>query len=314
MKIISSGYTSIDRIIKISTAPQVGQTSIITNRENTQLYFGGCSPNIACNLAKLGLDTYPIMRVGHDFDSSGYRQYLTQANVKLDYVEQVAEDVTSFSLLMEDPQLEHTTFFYPGAQSDKYFSPPADASFHDAAYGIITVGDLQDNRAFLAKCRQHDIPVVFGMRGDASAFPKDFLLELLTQSRIIFMNRLEAEHIREYLSLNAISDLFSLGQADVIVITLGQQGSQYFTPALPQGSQIFPACRCKVVDTTGSGDAYISGFMYGISEQYPLDECCMLGGTLSAFVIEAIGCTTNAPNKQQLVERFNQFKASLQGE
>lgn len=306
MKIITSGYPSMDRIIKVSQTPTVGETSIITNKNNTDVFFGGCSPNIAYNLSKLGVKAYPIMRVGRDFESIGYKDYLEKGNVSLDYVTKIEEEVTSFCYLLEDPDAEHTTIFYTGAQSGEYFKPLSDDIFIDADYAILTVGDTRDNMEFISKCKKHNVPIVFGMRSDENAFPRSLLIEILTSAEIIFMNELESKLIEKILGIHDVNELLSTGNAKVIVTTLGSKGSRYCTR---DGCDIrnIPVCNCTVVDTTGSGDAYISGFMFGIIENRPLDECCMLGGTLSSFVIEAVGCSTNAPTKEALYERFELF-------
>jgi len=45
----------------------------------------------------------------------------------------------------------------------------------------------------------------------------------------------------------------------------------------------------KVVDTTGAGDAYCAGFLYGWANDWPLDECARLGTHCGTRVIQQIG-------------------------
>ena len=45
--VLTSGYVSMDHIIKINTPAKVGFTSIVSNRSNTEIFYGGCSVNIA---------------------------------------------------------------------------------------------------------------------------------------------------------------------------------------------------------------------------------------------------------------------------
>jgi sugar/nucleoside kinase (ribokinase family) len=47
----------------------------------------------------------------------------------------------------------------------------------------------------------------------------------------------------------------------------------------------------RVVDTTGAGDFYAAGFMYGLSCGYSLDKCCRIGSLLASQVIQVIGTT-----------------------
>lgn len=302
-KILTAGYASIDRIFKVTESPSVGKTSLVLNKNNCDKLYGGCSPNIAYNLSKLGVNALPVMRVGRDFEELGYKQYLVNGGVKLDHVKVIEEDVCPFTFLLEDPNLEHTTIFYAGAQNQDYFETLDDEIFKDVTYGVITVGDFKDNREFLDKCMQHNIKVIFGMRGDENAFPKSFLKDVLTYSSIIFMNEIESEFIKTYLNLKDICDLFKIGRCETVVVTLGANGSKCYSKNC---SEIIhtPICKCNVVDTTGSGDAFISGFIYGLINDKDTKTCMQYGALESSFIIEGFGCTTNAPNKEEFENTY----------
>ena len=45
----------------------------------------------------------------------------------------------------------------------------------------------------------------------------------------------------------------------------------------------------KVADTTGAGDAYAAGFLYGLTHDHPLDVCALLGGIAAAEIISHVG-------------------------
>ncbi|MDB4173152.1 adenosine kinase [bacterium] len=51
----------------------------------------------------------------------------------------------------------------------------------------------------------------------------------------------------------------------------------------------------KVVDTTGAGDAYAAGFLYGLTQGMSLDQCGRLGGIASAEVISHFGARPETP-------------------
>jgi sugar/nucleoside kinase (ribokinase family) len=42
-------------------------------------------------------------------------------------------------------------------------------------------------------------------------------------------------------------------------------------------------------DTTGAGDLYAAGFLYGYANDLPLEKCGVIGTLLAANVIETIG-------------------------
>ena len=49
------------------------------------------------------------------------------------------------------------------------------------------------------------------------------------------------------------------------------------------------AVEAKTIDSTGAGDLYAAGFIYGLLKSYPLDICGTIGSILAANVIEVLG-------------------------
>lgn len=227
--VITSGYVSMDHIIKIASAARVGFTSIVTNKSNVDIHYGGCSVNIAYALCRLGMRAFPVLRVGEDFESNGFRQFLEEGNVPLCGITKIPEEKTSVCYLLQDSNNGHITIFYPGAMDEAYAAPMEDGMFEGVRLGVITVAPRKDNQEFFGKCKKHGIPIAFGMKDDFNAFPEDFLKTLLTESEIIFSNEVERGIIEELLHLNDITELFKVGAAKVIVTTLGKDGSLCYT-------------------------------------------------------------------------------------
>ncbi|MDO5690622.1 MAG: PfkB family carbohydrate kinase [Tissierellia bacterium] len=309
--ILISGYVSLDRIVKIDKEPQVGKTSIVQNKTNSDIFFGGCSVNISVILAKLGVSVMPTLRVGSDYTSTGFRAYLENANVNTSGIRILDEDRTSNCYLLESEDGNHITLFYPGAQDPKHFSPLCDEMFNGAKLAVLTVGAEPDNAEFLYRCKCNHVPLVFGMKTDTEAFPKALLTEVLQYAEIVFMNESEETDIIETLELDSITDLFKIGNANILVVTKGNVGSTFWqktTEGITSGDVGIVKAK-RVLDTTGSGDAYMSGFLYGYLNQFSVADSCLLGSTTASFVIEEMGCTTNAPTLEALLNRYKETKS-----
>ncbi|MCI9527759.1 MAG: carbohydrate kinase family protein [Lachnospiraceae bacterium] len=309
-EVLTSGYVSMDHIIKIDTPAKVGFTSIVKNRSNAQIFYGGCSVNIAYALCRLGVCAKPVLRVGGDYESNGFKKFLQEGSVPLDGITELPEEATSVCYLIQDNNNDHITIFYPGAMDGKYARPLADELFADVKLGVITVASRQDNEEFFAKCRKHKVPVVFGMKDDFNAFPEAFLKQLLQGSKIIFTNEVERKMIEDMYGLKDITEIFEIGEVEIIVNTLGREGSVCY---IREGEKVrkekIGICKVeRVVDATGSGDAYMAGFIYGYLHGCQPEECCKLGGTLSSFILQAEGCCTNVPTERQLLEKVKVFE------
>lgn len=307
--VLTSGYVSMDHIIRIDTPAKVGFTSLVTNKSNAKIFYGGCSVNIAYALCRLGMRAMPVLRVGGDYESNGFKKFLEDGNVPLDGITELPEEATSVCYLIQDNNNDHITIFYPGAMDGQYAQPMDDALFEETRLGVITVASRPDNQEFFAKCRKHQVPVVFGMKDDFDAFPEAFLKQLLTESKIIFTNEVEREIIEKIYGFEDITELFAIGEADIIVTTLGKEGSIcYVREENGIRKEKIGICEVeKVVDATGSGDAYMAGFIYGYLHGYQPEECCRLGGALSYFILQAEGCCTNAPTEEQLLAKAKSF-------
>jgi adenosine kinase len=304
----------MDRIIKIKTPATVGFTSLIGNKTCSDIYYGGCSVNISYNLCRLGVTAMPIIRVGGDYEKIGFKDFLQKAGMPMDALTVIPDERTSVCYLLQNEQGQHITLFYPGAMDGAFAKPLDDHVFENAGLGVMTVGSRADNEEFFKMCLRHKLPLAFSMKGDMDAFPKDFLRELLSYCFIIFTNERERQAIEEIFNGNILA-LLEKGNAEVIVTTLGSKGSRCYFKS-PEGvkEESVPICDLgPPKDATGSGDAYVSGFLYGYLGGKTPRECAMLGTVLSSFVIEKEGCCTGTPGKDSLMVRYEWFAKQCEG-
>ena len=295
--VLTSGYVSMDHIIKIASPLQVGYTSLVTNADNTKIHYGGCGVNIAVALSRLGKKGMPILRVGEDWETNGFKKFLEDAGVPLEGTKVLKDETTSTCYLLQDNNGDHVTVFYPGSMDKKYAGPIPDEFFEETRLGVITVASKPDNRYFAEQCKKHNVPIVFGMKDDFDAFPVEFLKELLTESTIIFTNEVERAIIEKLFGCDTIEELFKLGKVQILITTLGKDGSIcYERTADGIKEHRIGVCKIdKIVDATGTGDGYLNG--------RPTEECLRLGTALSAFVIQAVGCCTNIPTPEALEQK-----------
>ena len=75
----------------------------------------------------------------------------------------------------------------------------------------------------------------------------------------------------------------------VVAIKSGGEGCYLLTD---EGGKSFPVYQVTPVDTSGAGDSWVAGFLCGILNEMPLDQCAELGNATAAHCITAVGCTT----------------------
>jgi sugar/nucleoside kinase (ribokinase family) len=92
------------------------------------------------------------------------------------------------------------------------------------------------------------------------------------------------------------------GLVEVAALTRSEKGSVIVTP---RERHAVPAARVeRVVDTTGAGDLYAAGFLYGLTHGKDLLSCGRLGSLCAAEVIAHVGARPEAPLKD-LAARAN---------
>jgi sugar/nucleoside kinase (ribokinase family) len=116
---------------------------------------------------------------------------------------------------------------------------------------------------------------------------------------IVFANEEEARSftgMEPEEALNTISKL-----CEVTVIKAGSEGSWIRKGDIKIKVGAHPV-NCK--DTTGAGDLYASGFLYGYSNDYDLEKCGQLGSLTAGKVIEIVGARMDE-------ERWDEIKKSI---
>lgn len=314
LKVITSGYVSMDRIIKLKSPARVGFTSLVTNKTSADIHYGGCSVNISYDLRKLGVEAVPIMRVGEDYEEIGFGNFLKEAGISLEATTVIEGERTSVCYLLQDNEGQHITLFYPGAMDGRLAAPPGNEIFRGAALGVMTVGSRRDNELFFEACKKNQIPLVFSMKGDMDAFPREFLEELLQYSTLIFTNEVERETIERIFGKD-MSELLNTGKCQILVTTLGEKGSRCVYRENGRTKEAFVPVwpHCRLVDTTGSGDGFVSGFLYGYLKEKTPKECAKLGTIFSSYIIEQEGCCEGAPSEEMLLGRLEEFERFLKG-
>ncbi len=112
-------------------------------------------------------------------------------------------------------------------------------------------------------------------------------LELIKNSvDIVFAN--EAEVTELFNNSNVIESAKELSKiCKVAAITLGSQGSLIISD---DGVYVIEAGKnLNVVDTTGAGDLYASGFLFGYTQGYSLDECGRIATIAASEIIQHMG-------------------------
>lgn len=308
LDIIGIGYPSLDYILKLNDQPSSGKTTLIISNDGNTPFYGGCAVNIVYLLNTYGKKSGLTMKVGYNFESSGFEAFLSKKGIDLTYVEKDNSVETSYTKLLMQPDGEHITLFYPGPMTkEKYI--PINFNELDTKYGLLTIGEIESNKHFLKTCIDKRIPTIFSMKGDYHSLEPEYVIQAMEYSEVIFMNKNEYNQLSKYLPMKVID---YIRDDKKLVITLGSEGNLILTAN--EDYYIPTYSNTKVVDTSGGGDAFIAGFMVEYLSGNTLLDAGTKGSALASCIIEGIGCLTNIPTVDELNKRIKNIKENLNDE
>jgi sugar/nucleoside kinase (ribokinase family) len=111
---------------------------------------------------------------------------------------------------------------------------------------------------------------------------------------ILFGNEAEIKSLYQVDSFEAAMEA-ARKEAKIAALTRSEKGSIVIKGRETHAVPAAPVA--KVVDTTGAGDLYASGFLYGFTRGKPLAECARLGGLAAAEIISHVGARPETPLK-----------------
>lgn len=264
---------------------------------------GGSAANTLAGLSSLGAKTAFIGKVNNDELGKIFRHDLNAVGVDFTTPENVGGLPTARCLIVVTPDGQRTMNTYLGAAGEIH-EKDIDAGLIGSAQVVYGEGYMWDMdctkkalRKAFAEAKKAGAKVAFTL-SDVFCVERsrDEYLKMIPEDfDILFCNHEEAKALYPGKSLEEIFDLLQ-GQCEVIAVTCGSKGSVILTPT--GRVQVDAIWVNEVVDTTGAGDLYAAGFLYGYTQGLPLKECGRLGSACASEIITHLGARAQKPLKQ----------------
>ncbi len=261
---------------------------------------GGSCANTMAALAALGARAAYVGKVQSDQLGEVFGHDIRATGVEFATAPLEGGPATARCLVFVTPDAQRTMATYLGACVEL---GPDDVDEDQVAAAQITYleGYLWDRPAAKAACLKAAEAAHRADRWIALTLSDPFCVD---RWRAEFVD-LIAEHVDVLIANEA--EVMSLYQTDdfdsaaaearrncrVAALTRGARGSAVF--AGDQSAQIEAAPVAQVVDTTGAGDLYAAGFLYGLTHDLPLAACSHLGGLAAAQIIGHYGALSEHP-------------------
>lgn len=268
--------------------------------------IGGSAGNVAAGIAKIGLKSGVIGKVGRDNEGHEVLTTLRNAKVNTSYIEIDDQKKTSFGIILSYRGERSILVFHSFRPTD--FEIPADL---DTEW--LYVGPLGENYKTLytkitSLAAEKNIKIAINpgsiqIKDGLSAFGG-----LLRVAKILFVNKEEGAELAGISGIANVRDIVNVLRktgVETIVVTDGKEGAYLATQDEFMKIGVYPGNR---VEATGAGDAFASAFLAGTIKGEKLLTCLEWGVTNSASVIEHIGAQTGLLDASQLKKRTNTYR------
>lgn len=268
------------------------------------LTIGGCAANAAINLARLGVRTQVLCKIGNDMFGQFVTDILKQEGLDTAGFRIDPDNDTSQTLIInvqgQDRRFIHTF----GANKSlsvadlKSAIDPANPPkvFYLGGYLILPGLDpheLSDFLAWLGTLGVHRV-IDVATPGPANYLPRiqpilphvDCFLPNSDEAALILGPGSSADHARAFHAMGA----------RLVVITMGGEGAVVVGDEM--ASHILPY-KVNFVDGTGGGDAFDAGYITGIVDGGSILECLTRAAAQGASCVRGIGTTATIFNKAE---------------
>ena len=272
---------------------------LINNTRDYHRYLGGSPTNVAMNAARLGLKSKMIATVGNDGLGEYILKRFNEIGVDTGSIKTIENKPTSAIFVSRS---EGTPDFLPYRKADYFISED------QISKEILSKSKIYHTTCFALSKNPAQSTI---LKKAEEAYKLGCKLSIdVNFSDKIWADREEAIHIikaysrfnplikiseddmlrlfEENLPQKQIFNFFHSAGANTVCLTLGKKGVKLSQKAL--GVTEMPSTKLKkIVDTTGAGDAFWSGFLFAYIKEKPIDECLRLASKLAALKLQNVG-------------------------
>ncbi|WP_028661711.1 carbohydrate kinase family protein [Saccharomonospora saliphila] len=292
MRIAVTGSIATDHLMSFSgkfsdqfVADQLENVSLSFLVEQLDIRRGGVAANISFALGRMGLTPILVGAVGKDFDD--YRSWLERHGVDTKSVHVSADKHTARFLCTTDETQNQIASFYAGAMSEAReieLKTVADR-VGDLDLVFVSPNDPEAMLRHTEECRQRGYPFAADISQQLAIMSGEDVRKLVDGATYLFTNEYESSLLLKHTGWTVDEVLDRVGSW---VTTYGGKGvgiegrghDPVRVDAVPGVQETEP---------TGVGDAFRSGFLWGISRKMTMERAAQAGCVLASIVLETVG-------------------------
>ena len=309
-----AGSILVDNINEISAYPQAGE---LTKIKSVQKSVGGCVPNVAIDLKRIcpDLTVKAVGKIGADENGEYVKEVLSKNGVEIEDIS-VGTDKTSFTEVMSVTGGQRTFFTYAGASSDFGVNDvPMSAlnvkMLHLGYFLLLDKIDNGDGELLLKKAKEQGVKTSIDLVSENSD-RYSLVLPCLKYVDNLIINEVEAGALTgiEPKSENLVKiaqKLKAFGVSERVIIHTPEMG----VCVSEKGVECVPSYALPdnfIVGTTGAGDAFCAGALFGIYQNKTDREILEFASAVAVAALSSADAISGLREEKEIQELCKGFK------
>jgi ribokinase len=319
IEVVGLGAMNMDYLYRVERILNDGE-AVVKGFTKTP---GGSAANTVFGLARLGVKAGFLGIVGNDEDGKLLLKDFKQADIDTSQIKVKSGSKTGIVLCLTDSLGKRSLYVLPGVNSQLTL----DSLNIDYVNKIklLHVASFADEAQFKLTLElvNHLAPSVKLSFSPGALYVRKglkVLTPIIKRAHILFINRSEIEQLTGKDVTTGAEDCLNQGSR-IVVVTLGK-GTNIKTSKVAHrrakviayirdaGNEFLiepPGENEETVDTTGAGDAFATGFIYGLLQNKNMETCGQLGNIVARSSIMKLGAREGLPILNELVKRYRQL-------
>lgn len=296
MDVIGYGALNLDRIMIVDKIPKADEEGYIMSVEH---HPGGSAANTVCGLTRLGLKCGYIGKIGSDEEGKILLDDMKNEGIDTSGIK-LCKGISGTALCFVDGSGNRAMLIAPGV-NDTIGIEDIDPSYIKGIKFLHLTSFIckSSDKSFETQKRilnETDADISFDPGQLYSERGLEKTKEIIRRSKVIFPSEHEVTLLTGCDYREGCEVLLSAG-VEIVACTRGEKGC-YVTDG--RSEYDIPSQKVNVTDTTGAGDAFDAGFLYGLQKGKDLHECGVLGNKVASFCIQKKGTRDGLPKIEAL--------------
>jgi ribokinase len=292
---VGFGALNLDKLFKVNMIAKKEEEGFVTDFKKES---GGSAANTTVGLARLELKMGFIGKIAADPEGKVLLNELVKEGVDINGITVSKSGRSGTVMGYIDPNGDRALYVDAGVNDQLGFSD-IDLGYV-SGIEFLHLSSFVGEKPFKAQkeliAKLSDVKVCFDPGAIYARKGLSAIKALIQRSYVLFPNAVEVRLLTGQSYKEGARALLGLG-AEIVAVKLGKRGC-YITDG--KESHLIEAYKVDAVDTTGAGDAFNAGFIYGLAKRKDLFECGKLGNFVASRCVSAMGARTGLPRLAEL--------------